>query len=114
MFQLDEDEKSELVAICDRFNNLKHSTSLPFAFTEHGALMLASVLNSQAAVDASIQVVRAFIRLREILASHKDLARKLSALEKRYDSQFKQVFSAIKELMSPPLRGTRKIGFVSG
>ncbi len=111
MFQLNADEKSEVVANCDHLSKLRFSKQLPYAFTEHGAIMLASVLNSQVAVDASIQVVRAFIRLREILASHKDLARKLSTLEKRYDSQFKQVFSAIRELMTPPLSSKRKIGF---
>ena len=72
----------------------------PFAFTEHGAIMAANVLNSPRAVQASIQVVRAFVRLRQMLASHKDLARKLDALEKKYDRQFKVVFDAIRQLMT--------------
>lgn len=112
MIQLNADEKKELVANCDRFKNLKHSTVLPLAFTEYGAIMLASVLNSQLAVDASVQVVRAFVRLREILASHKDLAHKLAKLEKKYDHQFKVVFDAIRQLMTPPSNPKRKIGFV--
>ena len=74
----------------------------PNAFTEHGAVMLASVLNSPIAIEASIQVVRAFVRLREMLASHKDLARKLAALERKYDQQFQVVFDAIRKLMKPP------------
>src|SRR5438309_6402493 len=74
----------------------------PYAFTEHGAVMMASVLNSPIAIEASVQVVRAFVRLRELLATHKDLAHKLEALEKKYDSQFKVVFEAIRELMAPP------------
>ena len=74
----------------------------PNAFTEHGAVMLASVLNSPIAVEASVQVVRAFVRLREMLASHKDLARKLASLEKKYDQQFQVVFNAIRKLMEPP------------
>jgi len=84
----------------------------PYAFTEHGAVMLASVLNSAAAVAASIQVVRAFVRLREIVGVHKELAQKLDALEGKYDSQFRVVFEAIRELMRPPSKtlGTR-IGF---
>ena len=84
----------------------------PYAFTEHGAVMLANVLKSRTAVSASIQVVRAFVRLREILATHKDLAQKLEALEKKYDRQFKVVFDAIRQLMGPeePPK-QRQIGF---
>jgi hypothetical protein len=84
---------------------------LPFAFTEHGALMLASVLNSPAAVSASIHVVRAFIRLREAVAAHKDLARRIDDLESKCDAKFKVVFNATHELMAPPIRPFRKIGF---
>lgn len=83
----------------------------PYAFTEHGAVMLASVLNSPRAVQASIEVVRAFIRLRQLLTSHEDLARKLAALEKKYDAQFKVVFDAIRQLMTPPTPHQRQIGF---
>jgi hypothetical protein len=84
----------------------------PFAFTEHGALMAANVLKTPVAVRASIQVVRAFVRLREMLSSHKELARRLGELEKRYDSQFRVVFDAIRELMAPPPpRPRRRIGF---
>ena len=91
-----------MVAICDHLKRLKFSYALPYAFTEHGAIMLATVLNSPVAVQASIQVVRAFVKLREMLASHKDLARKLKEMEKKYDAQFKIVFDAIRQLMSPP------------
>jgi hypothetical protein len=73
--------------------------------------MLASVLNSSIAVRASVQVVRAFVRLRRMLASHEDLARKLEELEKRYDAQFKSVFDAIRQLMMPPEKPRRPIGF---
>jgi phage regulator Rha-like protein len=83
----------------------------PYAFTEHGAVMLASVLNSRVAVQASIQVVRAFIRLREILATHKELARKLAELEQKYDKRFKVVFDAIRYLMTPPEKKRKQIGF---
>jgi hypothetical protein len=83
----------------------------PYAFTEHGAIMLASVLNSDVAIQGSIQVVRAFVRLRRLLASHADLARKLEAMEKKYDYQFKTVFDAIRGLMSPRVHAPRHIGF---
>ncbi len=111
MFKLTAKEKAEVVANCDHLRRLKFSPALPYAFAEHGAVMLASVLNSPVAVQASIQVVRAFIRLREILATHRELARKLAELEQKYDKQFKVVFDAIRELMSPPKKERRQIGF---
>ena len=101
MFQLSRREKDELVANCDRFKMLKHSSALPHVFTEHGAIMLASVLNSPTAVQSSLQVVRAFVKLRELLSHHKKLLRKIEEMEKKYDHQFKVVFDAIRELMKP-------------
>jgi hypothetical protein len=73
----------------------------PYAFTEQGVAMLSSVLNSERAVQVNIEIMRAFVKLREMLASHKDLALKLAEMEKKYDSQFKVVFDAIRELMTP-------------
>ena len=84
--------------------------NLPYVFTEHGALMLASVLNSIVAVDASIQVVRSFIQLREFVISHTELSKKLVELENRYDSQFKHVFKAIEQLIVIPEVPRKKIG----
>ncbi len=80
-------------------------------FTEHGAVMLASVLNSPVAVAASIQVVRAFVQLRGVLASHRELARRLDELESRYDAKFRVVFHAIRQLMEPPTSPAKQIGF---
>ena len=94
MFQLTKREKAEVVTVCDHLQKLKFSPTLPYAFTEHGAVMLANVLNSPVAVKASIQLVRPFIRLREVAASNKDLSRQL---ERKYDSQFKGVFDAIRQ-----------------
>src|SRR5262249_14084159 len=74
----------------------------PLVFTEQGIAMLSTVLNSERAVQVNIEIMRAFVRLREMIATHKDLARKLEALEKRYDAQFKVVFDAIRKLMAPP------------
>lgn len=111
MFRLTAEEKTEVVAKCDHLQRLKFSPTLPYAFTEHGALMLASVLNSPTAIHASIQIVRVFIRLREALASDKSLRRRLEALEKKYDSQFKVVFDAIRKLMEPTEPPKPRIGF---
>jgi len=83
----------------------------PHAFTEHGILMLSSVLNSERAVQVNIQIMRTFIRLRQILASNAELQRRLNDLEKKYDAQFKVVFDAIRQLMAAPERPPKKIGF---
>ena len=112
MFQLSNEEKNELVTNCHLFNRLKHSTVLPYAFTEHGALMSANILNSERAIEASILVVEAFVRLREMVLTHKELAHKLNVLEAKYDKQFDVVFEAIRQLMAPPPVQTKsKIGF---
>lgn len=83
----------------------------PYAFTEQGVAMLSSVLHSQRAIHVNIEIMRAFIYLRQMLASHTELARKLNALEKKYDAQFKEVFEAIRQLMAPPEPHPRPIGF---
>jgi len=111
MFRLTKEEKSELVTNCDRFSRLKHSTVFPCAFTEQGVAMLSSVLNSARAVQVNVAIMRAFVQLRGMLASHAELSKKLSALEQKYDAQFKVVFEAIRELMEPPKKERRKIGF---
>ncbi len=111
MFRLTRKEKRKVVTNCDHLRKLRFSPALPSAFTEHGALMLASVLNSRRAVDVSVFVVRAFIKLRAMLASHRDIARRLDEMEQRYDAQFKVVFDAIRELMKPPAKRRPRIGF---
>ena len=89
----------------------QHMKYRPYAFTEHGILMLSSILNSERAILVNIAIMRAFVRLRKILASHADMARRLEELEKKYDSQFKMVFDAIRQLMAPPASGQKKVGF---
>ena len=111
MFQLTKSEKEEVVTNCDHLGKLKYSSVLPFVFTEHGAIMAASVLNSPRAVEVSVQVVRAFVRLREMITSNAELSRKLGEMEKKYDQQFKVVFDAIRQLMAPPEVRKRRIGF---
>ncbi len=83
----------------------------PYAFTEQGVAMLSSVLRSKRAVLVNIQIMRTFVRLRRLLASHAELQRRLDDLEKRYDKQFKVVFDAIRELMEPPEKPSKRIGF---
>jgi len=113
MFQLSKAEfknlKSQIVT--SSWGGLRRAA--PYAFTEQGVAMLSSVLNSKRAVQVNIEIVRAFVRLRQIMSTHKDLARKLEALEKKYDAQFKVVFDAIRQLMTPPEPGKRKIGFLA-
>ncbi len=112
MFQLTAKEKEQVVANCDHLARLKFSPVLPYAFTEHGAIMAASVLNTPRAVEMSVYVVRTFVRLRQMLTTNTELARKLAALERKYDAQFKMVFDAIRELMtSPEPKKKRPIGF---
>ena len=116
MFQLSKEEvdflRSRIVTL--EKGRGQHSKYLPYAFTEQGVSMLSSVLHSQRAIQVNIEIMRAFIRLRQMLATHIELARKLDALEKRYDSQFKQVFDAIRQLMAPPEPKRRPIGFRIG
>jgi hypothetical protein len=114
LFRLTQEEKNELVTGCDRFRNLKHSTSLPNAFTEFGAIMAANVLNSEPAVRASVFVVRAFLRMRETLIAGAEIGLKLSEIERRldgHDDALREVISTIRELKLAKPRPTRTIGF---
>jgi hypothetical protein len=112
MFQLTEKEFSNLKSqiVISSWGGLRRAR--PYAFTEQGVAMLSSVLNSERAVKVNIEIMRAFVRLRQILASNKELAKRLDELEKKYDSQFKVVFDAIRQLMTPPEPKRRHIGFL--
>ncbi|MGA3050463.1 MAG: ORF6N domain-containing protein [Chitinispirillaceae bacterium] len=104
MFQLLPAEKNELVTNCDRFASWKHSSVLPYAFTEYGVAMLSSVLNSQRAIEINIQIIRAFIRLRTLVAENKDLLKMIRNIEKRldvHDQQIKIAFAALKSILQP-------------
>ena len=113
MFQLTIEEaqalrsRSQSVTL-KRGQNIKYR---PFAFTEHGILMLSSVLNSERAVQVNIEVMRTFVRLRQMLSSNAELAKQLKELERKYDRQFKVVFDAIRQLMTPPEPKRKQIGF---
>ncbi|MFQ5963438.1 MAG: ORF6N domain-containing protein [Candidatus Scalinduaceae bacterium] len=112
MFQLTKKEYVELLRC--QFGTLKrgqHSKYLPYAFAENGVAMLSSVLNSQRAIQVNIQIMRTFTKIREMLATHKELKQKIEEMEKKYDYQFKVVFDAIKQLIEPPKKSRKRIGF---
>jgi len=108
MFELTKEEYDSLRSQSVTLKRGQHTKYLPFVFTEHGSLMLASVLKSDVAVKASLNIVRAFVKLRELLASNKELARKFEELEQNYDKQFKVIFTAIRQLMQQPEESKRK------
>jgi ORF6N domain-containing protein len=116
MFQLTRDEaralRSQIVTLDG--GRGRHRKYLPKAFTEQGVAMLSSVLRSPRAIRVNIEIMRTFVRLRRMLDANAALARRLDALEEKYDSQFQVVFQAIRELMAPPQRRTRTIGFRAG
>ena len=114
MFQLSWDETGSLRSQIVTLKRGRHIKFRPYVFTEHGAIMAATVLNSPVAVAMSVQVVRAFVRLREMVAAHKELAGKLDELERKYQTHDKQIITiiqVIRQLMAPPEGGKGKIGF---
>jgi len=116
VFQLTQEEKEEVVANCDHLANLRFSPHLPLAFTEHGAMMAANVLSSQRAVEMSVFVVRAFVKLRGILSSQVEMLRKLEELEDKvgeHDEALRSIIEAIRKLMSPPSGDRPEIGFTA-
>ena len=119
MFQLTNVEKQEVVANCDHLNKLKFSKVLPFAFTEHGAIQAANVLNSRQAAKVGVYVVRAFIRLRELLVSNKELAQRLNELEQRierkletHDQAIVGLIKTLRQMMTLEEPKKRPIGFI--
>ncbi|MFA5857546.1 MAG: ORF6N domain-containing protein [Elusimicrobiota bacterium] len=113
IFQLNQQEKTEVVTTCDHLKMLKFSPKLPYAFTEHGVAMLSSVLNSEQAIQVNIQIILTFNKLREIIVSHKGLQHKIDEMEKKYDQQFQSVFNAIRRLLTPKKEKPKKqIGFL--
>jgi len=112
MFQLSEAEFANLKSqfVISNWGGLRRAA--PYAFTEQGVAMLSSVLKSKRALQVNIEIMRTFARLRQLLASHTRLARKLAAMEDKYDAQFKIVFDALRELMTPPAPKQRRIGFL--
>jgi hypothetical protein len=111
MFQLKQEEFANLKSqiVISSWGGMRRAA--PYAFTEQGVAMLSSILRSKRAVQVNIEIMRAFVRLRKMLSSHADLARKLEALEKKYDAQFKVVFDSIRQLMTQADIPRKKIGF---
>jgi len=115
MFKLTKEEWDELVPIWHQFKSMKHSYIMPFAFTEHGVAMLSSVLKSEKAIKISIIIIKTFVKLRQALATHKDLAHKLNELEskvEKHDEDISAILEAIRRLITPPPEPPkRRIGF---
>jgi hypothetical protein len=114
MFRLVKREIDELVTNCDRFKLLKHSSSLPYVFTEQGVAMLSGVLNSKRAIEVNIAIMRVFVRLRQVISENKELLKKINQMERKlgkHDEEIQVIFDVIKRLMSVPQKGKKKIGF---
>ncbi len=111
MFMLEDQEVMNLRCQFGTSSSWGGTRYVPMAFTEQGVAMLSSVLNSPRSIQVNITIMRAFVRLRYILATHADLARKLEELEKKYDAQFRVVFDAMRDLMKPPATSSKPIGF---
>ena len=111
MFQLTKEEFKHLKSqiVISSWGGLRRA--LPYAFTEQGVAMLSSVLRSARAVEVNIAIIRTFVQLRQLMDTNRDLARKIEAMEKKYDEQFAEVFAAIKELIAPPTPAKKRIGF---
>jgi len=115
MFQLTKKEWRELITICDNLpDTVKFSPALPFAFTEHGVLMLANVLKSERAMEMSIRIIEVFIKMREILFTHKDILLQLEKMERKltgHDEDIQLIFKYLKQLLNPPQQPRKRIGF---
>jgi len=111
MFKLTKQENNSLRSQFVTLTEKKYDVYSPYAFTEQGVAMLSSVLNSDRAIQVNIQIIRTFIKLRQLLDTHKDLQKKIEAMEKNYDRQFRIVFQIMRELTNPSDKNQRKIGF---
>ena len=113
-FQLNKREAIELVANCDRLNRLKHSSAYPFVFTEQVIAMLSSVLNSDRAIEVNIRIIRIFVKINELMITHKDIARKIEELERNFkdhDKKFTLVFESIRQILKEEGKPKTRIGF---
>jgi hypothetical protein len=114
MFQLTNQEFKDLKSQFATSSQWGGRRTPPYAFSEQGVAMLSSVLHSPRAVQVNIEIMRTFVRLRRLLASHADLAERLEELEQKYDAQFRVVFDAIRQMMTPEEKGRKGIGFQGG
>lgn len=109
MFLLSDQEKEELVTICDHLRDLRFSYQNPYAFTEQGVAMLSSVLNSERAILVNIQIMRTFTKLRRMFVGYKELKEKIDRMEAKYDSRFREVFDVIRKLIEPTAEQEKRI-----
>ncbi len=110
MFQLTKQEFKNLI-LQNAISSWGGTRKMPYAFTEHGVAMLSSVLKSQKAVDVNISIIRAFILLRQMAVSHKELFKKIEELQKKYDKNFEEVYEALNSLLSPPEKPRKRVGY---
>jgi hypothetical protein len=117
MFQLTQSEKNELVANCDHLNNLKYSKALPCAFTEHGIIMVASVLNSNKTIEVGVFITRIFVKMRQLIIKKQELQQKIVQIEEKlskHDNQLVEIKTFLQQLLNPkPKLKTKKIGFLA-
>lgn len=109
-----EDEKAKVIAICDNLKLLKYSAHLPYAFTEQGVSMLSSILKSERAIEVNIAIMRAFVQLRRLASSHKDLAFKLAELERKsiqHDESIESIFETLRKMLTTEEKPKRRMGF---
>ena len=114
MFQLSEKEWKELITICENLRSFKFSPASPFAFTEQGVAMLSGILRSKKVIAVNIAIMRAFVRMRELINENKELKRKLDEMESKYDQQFQVVFDAIRQLIGKKDEPRNPIGYKAG
>lgn len=114
MFQLTQTEWKEVITICDNLGGAKFSPATPYAFTEQGVAMLSGILRSEKAISVNIAVMRAFVKMRELIDDNKDIRKKLDELEIKYDKQFKIVFDSLRELIIKNNEPRNTIGFKTG
>jgi chromosome condensin MukBEF ATPase and DNA-binding subunit MukB len=111
MFQLTETEWKELITNCENLGSIRFSPTTPFAFSEQGVAMLSGVLRSEKAIAVNIAIMRAFVRIRELIDENKDLKKKLDEMENKYDQQFRVVFEAIRQLIEKKIEPRKSIGY---
>ena len=114
MFQLTETEWKELITNCDNLGSVKFSPATPFAFAEQGIAMLSGVLRSEKAINVNIAIMRAFVRMRELIGQNKELKKKLDKMENKYDQQFRVVFEVIRQLIEKKNEPRNPVGFKTG
>jgi len=111
MFQVTKEERDQVITVCDDLPPLKYARTTPYVFTEYGVAMLSSILKSKRAIQVNIEIIKAFVQLRNMMISHKNMKKKIEEMEAKYDEQFQVVFQALRQLLDEEEKPKRKIGF---